>query len=64
VGVDATAAQLRDAINASNYTGIYGKFDYKASPQRGIVPYWMNVVRWDPATQDFKAITKPGDDKG
>lgn len=63
VGLNATAAQLRDAINASNYVGIYGKFDYKASPQRGITPHWMNVVQWDPTANDFRARTRPGEDK-
>jgi branched-chain amino acid transport system substrate-binding protein len=60
-GPDATPAQLRDAINATTMTGIYGHYDFKAAPQRGIQPYWLMVDRWDPGASKFVAVTKPGD---
>jgi branched-chain amino acid transport system substrate-binding protein len=60
-GPDATPSQLRDAINATTSYGIYGRYDFKAAPQRGIQPYWLMVDRWDPTASRFVAVTKPGD---
>jgi branched-chain amino acid transport system substrate-binding protein len=61
LGFDATATQMRDYINGiRNWSGIYGHMDYQASPQRGVLPEWTILVRWDPETAKFVAVSKPG----
>jgi branched-chain amino acid transport system substrate-binding protein len=61
VGPDATPAQMRDYLNGiRDWPGIYGKLDYKASPQRGVQGDWVNIIRWDPETAKFTAVSKPG----
>ena len=61
LGVDATAAQRRDYINGiRNWDGIYGHMDYKAWPEGGVLPDWTILVRWEPETSKFIAISKPG----
>jgi branched-chain amino acid transport system substrate-binding protein len=60
-GPDATPAQIRDHINGiRNWPGIFGKFDYQASPQRGVQGDWFINVRWDPDGSRFVPISKPG----
>jgi len=61
LGTDATPAQLRDYVNGvRNWAGLYGKLDFKASPQRGVQSDWINLIRWDPATAKFIAVSKFG----
>jgi branched-chain amino acid transport system substrate-binding protein len=59
-GPNATAAQIRDYNATSNWPGIYGKLDYKAAPQRGLTLDTILVVRWDPSTKSFVAVSKLG----
>ncbi|HXP92954.1 MAG TPA: ABC transporter substrate-binding protein [Candidatus Binatia bacterium] len=60
-GVNATAAQLRDFYNnTTGWNGLYGKFDYKAAPQRGLTVDTILVVRWDPPTKSFVGVSKLG----
>ena len=40
--------------------GIYGMLNFQANPQRGVLPEWIVLVRWDPAKGDFFAASKPG----
>lgn len=61
LGLNATPAQLRDyAINLKGYTGIYGPFDLSANPGRGVGIGGVIVQRWDPAKNDFVAVSGPG----
>ena len=57
----ATPAQLRDyMVNLRGYTGVYGPFDFKASPGRGVGIDGVIVQRWDPVAGAFVAMSGPG----
>jgi branched-chain amino acid transport system substrate-binding protein len=61
LGTDATPAQIRDYINAiRGRGGIYGLMNFQTNPQRGVLPEWITLVRWDPAKGQFFAASKPG----
>lgn len=61
LGLNASPAQLRDyALNLKGYTGIYGPFDFKANPGRGVGIDGVIVQRWDPAKNDFVGVSGPG----
>jgi branched-chain amino acid transport system substrate-binding protein len=61
LGTNATPAQMRDYISAvRGRAGIYGMLDFQANPQRGVLPDWITLVRWDPAKGRFFAASKPG----
>ena len=61
LGTDATPAQIRDYINAiRSRPGIYGLMNFQENPQRGVLPEWITLVRWDPAKGSFSAASKPG----
>jgi len=63
LGFDPTAAQLRDYINNTrHWDGVIGVFDYQAQPQRGVLPQWCLMVRWDPNGSRFVAVSKLGGD--
>jgi branched-chain amino acid transport system substrate-binding protein len=60
-GTDATAAQIRDYVNGiTNWPGIQGILNFKAAPQRGVQGDWLNIVRWNPDSATFTAVSKPG----
>jgi branched-chain amino acid transport system substrate-binding protein len=61
LGFDATPAQMRDYINkVRGRQGIYGIVDFAKTPQRGMSADWCVVVRWNPDTSRFVAVSKPG----
>lgn len=61
LGFDATPAQVRAYIDGlRNWDGVYGDFNFAASPQRGAQRKWVNMMRWDPATDTFVAISQYG----
>jgi ABC-type branched-subunit amino acid transport system substrate-binding protein len=61
LGLNATPAQLRDyMVNIHGYTGVYGPFDFKASPGRGVGIDGVIVQRWDSLTNTFVAMSRPG----
>jgi ABC-type branched-subunit amino acid transport system substrate-binding protein/photosystem II stability/assembly factor-like uncharacterized protein len=61
IGLTATPAQLRDyMVNLQGYTGVYGPFDFKASPGRGVGINGVIVQRWDPVAGTFVAMSRPG----
>lgn len=61
LGVDATPAQMRDYINGvRNWQSIYGVMNFDKAPQRGVLPEWCMMVRWDPAKNAFVAVSRPG----
>ena len=61
IGTAATPAQIRDYINGiTDRPGIYGMLNFQVNPQRGVLPEWVVLVRWDPAKGRFSAASKPG----
>jgi branched-chain amino acid transport system substrate-binding protein len=59
-GPNATAAQIRNALAGTrNWAGIFGRYDFKAIPQRGIGRNSMYMARWDAAKQNWVAVTGP-----
>lgn len=63
VGPDASAEQVRAALAAvRGFAGAEGRYDMQAVPQRGLGPSQIFDVRWDPAKNDWVAISKPGGD--
>lgn len=61
LGTDATPAQIRNYINAiRGRGGIYGLMNFQTNPQRGVLPEWITLVKWDPAKGQFFAASKPG----
>lgn len=60
-GLDASPAQIRDYVNGlRGWTGIYGTFNYRAVPQRGVGIDAVIVQRWDPAKEAWIGVSKPG----
>jgi branched-chain amino acid transport system substrate-binding protein len=60
-GFDATPTQIRDYVNnLHGWTGVYGTFDFKAIPQRGVGVGAVLIQRWDPAKEAFVGLSKPG----
>lgn len=60
-GFGITPAQMRDYIDGvTNYVGLFGKMDFKAAPQRGLVKDNIIVARWDPEKDRWIALSKPG----
>lgn len=60
-GPSATAAQIHDYIeNLQGFPGINGEYDFKAEPQRGLQRNATVMVRWDPAKNNWVAISRAG----
>jgi ABC-type branched-subunit amino acid transport system substrate-binding protein len=61
LGFDATPEQLRaELASTQNYPGIFGRFDFKTAPQRGLTRDTIIVVRWDPVKDTWTSVSKPG----
>lgn len=61
LGPDATAPQLRAELTSlKGVAGALGRYDFPATPQRGIANNWVIVERWDPDKASFVAVSKPG----
>jgi branched-chain amino acid transport system substrate-binding protein len=61
VGFDATAEQLRTYLaNVQGWDGIFGRYDFKRAPQRGLTRDIVVLVKWDPAKQTWVAVSKAG----
>jgi branched-chain amino acid transport system substrate-binding protein len=61
LGPNATAAQVRDAIDGVHgWSGVFGTYDYQSVPQRGLDLDQVIVTRWDKSKSRFVAVTKPG----
>jgi branched-chain amino acid transport system substrate-binding protein len=61
LGPDATAAALRDYIaNLTDFPGIDGIYDFKTYPERGLGPDASTVTAYDPQTNDWIWLSKPG----
>jgi branched-chain amino acid transport system substrate-binding protein len=60
LGVDATAAQVRDYIaNLKGFAGINGIYDFTKVPQRGLDAQGAIVTLWSPAHQTWELVSKP-----
>lgn len=61
LGPDASANDLRrELAGIRNVPGVLGRYDFAATPQRGISSNWVIVERWDPDKDAFIAVSKPG----
>ena len=62
LGTDATAQQIHDWIeNLHGYYGVYGVYDFRSVPQRGVLSVENTVVvRWDPAKTYWTPVSDFG----
>jgi branched-chain amino acid transport system substrate-binding protein len=61
VGPNATAVQLRDAIDhLKGFVGADGPYDFQASPQRGLSAESAYIVRWDADKGTWIGVSKAG----
>ncbi len=61
LGTEATAEQIRAYLaNLRGFAGVTGRYDFQASPQRGLNVDNVYMVRWDKAKGDFVAISRAG----
>ncbi len=60
-GPNATAEQIREFIaNLTDFPGIDGVYNFKASPERGLGPDSAIAVTYDPAAKAWVWLTRPG----
>jgi branched-chain amino acid transport system substrate-binding protein len=60
-GPGATAGQIQSYIaNLQGYPGINGTYDFKLEPQRGLQRDATVMVRWDPARDNWVAVSRRG----
>lgn len=60
-GLDATPAQLRaDIAGTTNWAGALGRYNFVATPQRGVSQNWVIMERWDPDKDAWVTVSKPG----
>jgi branched-chain amino acid transport system substrate-binding protein len=61
LGTKATPKQLRDHIDGlTDYAGIWGIYNFKADPQRGLDAANAIVTRWSPQEKRFVWASEPG----
>jgi branched-chain amino acid transport system substrate-binding protein len=60
-GLSATPEQLRaDVAATKDWPGTLGRYNFVATPQRGVSQNWVIMERWDPDKDAWVAISKPG----
>jgi branched-chain amino acid transport system substrate-binding protein len=60
-GLDATPAQLRaELAGTRDWVGALGRYNFVATPQRGVDQDWVIMERWDADKDAWVAISKPG----
>ncbi|HLZ48837.1 MAG TPA: ABC transporter substrate-binding protein [Candidatus Limnocylindria bacterium] len=60
LGPQATATQLRDAINGlKGFSGVNGTYDFTAEPQRGLNSSQALVTHWDATTKAWVPVSAP-----
>lgn len=60
-GLDATPEQLRAELAATkDWVGALGRYNFVATPQRGVNQNWVIMERWDPDKDAWVAISRPG----
>jgi branched-chain amino acid transport system substrate-binding protein len=63
LGPNPTAARIRDYLNNLNsFAGVSGRYNFKATPQRGLGTGQIFVARWDPARNNWTAASTSGGD--
>jgi len=60
LGPNATPTQLRDFITAYTGTGVFGKYNFHAVPQRGIGVDSVIMVRWSPEKDTWIGVSRSG----
>jgi branched-chain amino acid transport system substrate-binding protein len=61
LGTKATPAQLRTQIDGlADYAGIWGVYNFKTEPQRGLDAANAIVTRWSPQEKRFVWASEPG----
>jgi branched-chain amino acid transport system substrate-binding protein len=61
IGPNASATQIRDYLaGLRNWPGVWGNFDFRAVPQRGLDANSAIVVRWDQAQGTWIGVSKYG----
>lgn len=60
LGANATATQIRDALDSYRGPGAAGMYDFPKYPQRGLDASSLLIVRWDKAHQDWSGVSKFG----
>jgi branched-chain amino acid transport system substrate-binding protein len=64
-GAGATPEQLRaDVAGTKDWAGALGRYNFVATPQRGISANWVIMERWDPDKDAWVAVSKPGGSVG
>jgi branched-chain amino acid transport system substrate-binding protein len=63
LGPNPTAVRLRDYLNnLTNFAGVSGRYNFKATPQRGLGTGQIFVARWSPDKNDWTAVSTSGGD--
>jgi branched-chain amino acid transport system substrate-binding protein len=61
LGFNATAAQIKSFIDQlHDFPGAYGIYDFRDGSQRGLAASNGIVVRWDPASDYWRSVSKFG----
>jgi branched-chain amino acid transport system substrate-binding protein len=61
LGGNVTPEKLRAYISSlTNWPGTNGRYNFKAYPQRGIGRNTIAIIRYNPAKQTFRAVTRGG----
>ena len=61
--VDATAAQIHDALETTHsIAGVNSILDYRDGSQRGVPISAVVIIRWDGAKETYIPVSKPGGD--
>ena len=60
-GPNATPEQLRVALGSiRNWPGVFGRYDFPATPNRGLGVNWIIVSKWDPAHSVWLPVSNGG----
>jgi branched-chain amino acid transport system substrate-binding protein len=63
IGPNATSEQVRAYVaSVQNWPGINGRYDFVKEPQRGLGDDSIVMVRWNPTSGSWTALSKPGGD--
>jgi branched-chain amino acid transport system substrate-binding protein len=60
LGPNASATQVRDFINGYRGVGVFGPYDFRTVPQRGIGVNSVIMVRWSPDKGTWTGVSKAG----
>jgi branched-chain amino acid transport system substrate-binding protein len=61
LGPNVTAVQLRDdLLREHGWAGSNGVYDFRDGSQRGLGPRSLVIDRWDPVSEAFSSVSRPG----